>query len=218
MHGTIEHLVALVDERDVLAELLHAAHVVGAQHHGGALVAQPQDLPADQFGIDGVEAAEGLIEDQQLGPVQHGGDELHLLGHALAQLLHLLVPPRAHVPALEPFLDALGGLGLVHALQAGQVHGLFAHLHLLVEATLLGQVAQLQHVLLAHGAPLEEHLPGVGTGDAGDDPDQRGLARAVGSEQPEHLAGGHGEGDVLQGGEVAVGLGDALQVQHAGRR
>ena len=44
---------------------------------------------AEHFGAHRIEAAEGLVEDQQLGRRNHRGDELHLLAHALAERLHL---------------------------------------------------------------------------------------------------------------------------------
>jgi hypothetical protein len=36
-----------------------------------------------QFGVDGIEAGENFVEDQEVGRVHHGGDELNLLLHAL---------------------------------------------------------------------------------------------------------------------------------------
>ena len=40
--------------------------------------------------VDGVEAAEGLVHDDEVGLVQQGGDELDLLLHALGELFGLL--------------------------------------------------------------------------------------------------------------------------------
>lgn len=116
-----------------------------------------QDLLPHQFGVDRVEAAERFIEDEQARTMQHRGDELHLLRHAFAQFLHLLVPPGHHLPALEPFLELLDGVALAHAFQPGEVNRLLAHLHLLVQATLFGQVAQLRHVGIGHGVAIEQH-------------------------------------------------------------
>ena len=46
------------------------------------------------------------------------------------------------------------------------------------------------------------------------DPDERALPRAILAEQRMHLAGGHVEGDVVEGEEGAEGLGDSSEGQH----
>ena len=43
-----------------------------------------------QRGVDRVEAAEGLVHDDEVGLVQQRGDELDLLLHALGELFGLL--------------------------------------------------------------------------------------------------------------------------------
>ena len=109
-----------------------------------------------------------------------GGDELNLLLHALAQGLELLVAPLAQVKPLEPLLHLVGGRGLVHTLEPGQIHYLVAHLHLLVQAALFGQIADVHHVIVGDGTAVELHRATVLVGDAVDDAYQRGLASTIG--------------------------------------
>jgi hypothetical protein len=57
-------------------------------------------------------------------------------------------------------------------------------------------------------------LAGVGLQHSEDDPHGGGLAGAVGAHEPEHLALGDGEGEVVQRHHVAVTARQALQLQH----
>jgi hypothetical protein len=51
-------------------------HAVGAEDHRGAVFREAEDFVLDDIGIHGVEAAEGFIEDDELGLMEDGGDEL----------------------------------------------------------------------------------------------------------------------------------------------
>jgi hypothetical protein len=75
----VEDLLPLEDHEDAIAHLLGDAHVVGAEDDGRAALAQLEHALAQHVGVDGIEAGERLVENQQLRPRDHGGDELHLL-------------------------------------------------------------------------------------------------------------------------------------------
>ena len=128
----LQHNTRVIDQRDLLADGLDALHVVGREQHGAALLLQAQDFDLELVGVDRVKARERLVKDEQAWLVDYRGDELHLLLHAFAQRLELLVAPLAQVKAFEPLLHLVVGGGLVHALEAGEVDDLFAHFHLLV--------------------------------------------------------------------------------------
>ena len=83
----------LVDEGYILAELLDRLHIVSRKDDGCSFVFQAQNLLADKFGVDRIEAGERLVEDHEPGSVDNGRYELNFLGHALRKLFHLLVPP-----------------------------------------------------------------------------------------------------------------------------
>ena len=59
----------------------------------------------------------------------------------------------------------------------------------------------------------EAHLAGHGGEAAGDDVEERGLARAVGADQAHHLALGHREGDAVERGEAAEVAREARDLQ-----
>ena len=71
--------------------------------------------------------------------------------------------------------------------------------------------------VVAHGVVAEYlDLAGGRAGDAGDQADERRLARSVGAQKTEDLAATDVERDVVEGGEIAVSLGRIAQAH--GRR
>ena len=171
---------------------------MGGKDDGGSLFLQAQDLLADQFRIHGVEAAEGLVQDHEGRPVHHRGDELDLLGHTLGEFLHFLVPPVLDLEADEPLLQFHGGLAGAHSLELGQVHGLVSYLHLAVQATFLGKVADAGHILFRNGMALEVNLTAGGDGNAVDDADQGGFTRTIRAQQAEDLTLGDFQRHIVQ--------------------
>src|SRR5690606_11661127 len=63
------------------------------------------------------------------------------------------------------------------------------------------------------GPALQEHPAAVGLVEAADDVEQGALARAVGADEAEDGAPGHGEGDSLEGLQAAEGLLDLVNFQ-----
>ena len=93
-------------------------------------------------------------------------------------------------------------------LQAAVVAEQAAHGHLLVEAALLGQVADaIARGAVSRGA---EHLdlPCVGQQDVHDHPQRGRLARAVGADEAVDRSLGHGEREAVDGGDAVESLGD----------
>ena len=137
----VEHLAPAVDHQDEVAHPLGHLHVVGGKQDGGPLAAELEDGLLDGLHVHRVQAGERLVEDQQLGLVQDGGDELDLLGHALGQRLHPPLLAVADAQPLEPqaALDPRPPVG--HALERGEEPQQLAHRHLAVKPPLLGQVA-----------------------------------------------------------------------------
>ena len=172
------------------------------------LVAQFQYFLFQQLGVHGVEARERLVEDKQGRAVEHGDDKLHLLLHAFREFLELLVPPRHDAERFKPHFKAALSLGVGEAFELREVNGLLAYLHLFVQPALLGQVADAPHVVGAECVPVKRDFAAIGGGDAVDDAYERGLARAVGPEQAEHLAARHADAHVVERGVLRVAFHD----------
>ena len=74
-------------------------------------------------------------------------------------------------------------------------------------------IGQARHILAVHA-----DRAGVRPDGAGDEVQKRGLARAVGTDQSQHLARGHRQRDAVDGDEAAERLAQTLRLQQRGQR
>ncbi len=89
-HRLVQYLAALVNHHDLLAQLLGMRHDMGGEDDGRAALLLLGNQLLQQAHAHRIQAAEGLVENQQVGLMNDGGDELHPLQHALGQVLALL--------------------------------------------------------------------------------------------------------------------------------
>ena len=192
-HDAVEHRQAAVYQADRLAEGLDLLHEVRREDHRRAALALLEDEVLQEARVDGVEAGEGLVEDDEVGLVDDRRRELHLLLHALRQVAGVGLRVGGEADAFEPRVRAPRRLGLVEPANGGEERQLLGHLHLGVEAALLRQVPDpVPHrQRVARAEQLDVSAVGDVQAQAG--PDGRGLAGAVGPEQPEDRAGRHAE-------------------------
>ncbi len=113
----VQYLAALVHHDDVRADLLGLRHHVRREQDGRAPGMLLEDEVAQHARADGVEAAERLVEYQQVGPVDRRRDELDLLRHALRQLVAALGLDARQAHALERGRDPPVEVGAVRALE-----------------------------------------------------------------------------------------------------
>lgn len=212
----LQDILALIDKYDEFAELFHLLHPVGTEDDARTVGVEAEDLGPHPGGVYGVQAAEGLIQNQKPGAVDDGGDELNLLLHTLTEFFDLLVPLATEVEFIEPFLSGGGGFGLIHSLEAGKVKQVLTDVHFLVQAALFGQVADLGGVITTEGFAVKEYLATVGSGDGGDHTDQARLAGAVGAKQAEDGVGWHGEGHIVDGDFFAISFADFFYTDDGG--
>ena len=166
--------------------------------------------------VDRVEAAERLVEDQQVGPVDHRGDELHLLLHPLRQVLAALVLGLAERHPLQPPRTCCWMPAPLHALEPRHVEEELADAHLLVEAALLGQVAD-PVLRLERRRPAEHgQVAAIRKEDRQDHPDHRRLARAVRADDAVQRPLGHLQVEVVDGDRLAERLSEVLQDNRIG--
>ncbi|HEX4305167.1 MAG TPA: hypothetical protein VHZ54_03960, partial [Solirubrobacterales bacterium] len=98
-------------------------------------------------------------------------------------------------------------------MQARHVDELVAHPHLRVEAALLRHVADAPPRLGVDRRVVPQHPAGIGGEDAEDDPHQRRLAGAVGTDEAEHLARPDREGDAVQRHRLAIFLAQLIEAE-----
>lgn len=60
---------------DVVGEAPQHVGVVAGEHHGGPAVAGGLDLLHGELDARGVERVGGLVQDEHLGPLHHGGGQ-----------------------------------------------------------------------------------------------------------------------------------------------
>src|SRR5690606_30112985 len=82
-------------------------------------------------------------------------------------------------------------------------------------ATLFRQIAHVLHVGGGHGFAVQEYLPRIGAGDAGDDADQRGFSGPVRPQQSEDRPLGHLQAYPVQRQVGAKAFYNVLYSQHA---
>ncbi len=147
---------------------------------------------------DRLREADALLEPFRQVPDDPRGD----LRQAAA--LHRPVDLRSHLPGR-------------HLPDPGDEVEVGAHRHLAVERRRLGQVADPSlhlHRAVEDVVPPHPRRAGVGRHVAGENPHRRRLAGAVRPEESEDLPLVHFEGDPLDRGPSAEGLGQVLDLDH----
>ena len=168
---------------------LGLVHVVGADQHGHAVGGEPVDLVPELAPRLGIDAGGGLVEQQQLGLVQHGGGQRQALLPAARERAGELVRAVGEAEPLQRLGHPLAPP--VQGVEAGDEVEVLPDGEILVEAEALGHVADLaldrprlvDDVVAEAGA-----AAAVGRQQAAQHADGRGLAAAVGAEEAADLA------------------------------
>ena len=142
----------------------------------------------------GVEEVEGLIEDEQLGVVEHGGDDAYLLlvAHGEVADVLLLTQHLAVHEALKRLKPS------IHLLFFESVH-LADEVEVLLGSEVVDEEAVVDEgvgegfplLALLHGDALEGDVAAVGLQQVENQPEEGGLAGSVVAHQAEHLALGY---------------------------
>ena len=201
-----------VDDHQVVGGGLHLGQQVAGQQHGAAPLGEVAQQAADPGDTVRVEAGGGLIEDQHAW----FGDE------GLGQAEPLAHPERvgAHPPAGRAG-QADGRQHLVHA--AGRHPGQVAAIRSGaagppgVQRGGVQQGAGDSRRVRQFGEPVpgDGGLPGVGPGQAGERAQGRGLAGAVGAEEPGNGARHAGERHPVHRDDPPVALAESGYLDHA---
>ena len=202
---------AAVNDGDVGAEALDDLEDVRGEKDGGAARDHALQHGFEGAGGDGVDAFEGLVEEEDFGAVDDGGGEGELLLHAVGEVgdEFFLLAGEAH--EVEQLLGALVGGGAIEAIHAADEAEVLGGGETAEEGHALGNDADVALELGGVGGEvLAENADAAGGGceQAGEHLDGGGFARAVGAEEAEELAGGDGEIDILNGGEIAEAAGE----------
>ena len=211
-HAAAEHGLAMVDEADGVAQLLHLIHAVRGEKNGFAARLEFEQRILQQRGVHGIEAAEGLVHHHQIGIVEQRGNELDLLLHTLGELLRLHCESVGDLHARSPINRPPAGIFLGHAVQLAEEDELVQHFHFLVKAALLGQIADAIEASAVEGLFEKINAPRIGQRDAHHHADGAGFSGSIGAQQAKHLAGIDGKAEVAHGDFAFVSLGDSREL------
>ena len=126
---------------DVLTDFFGLRHDVRGEQNRGPAPVLGKDEVAELPHAHRIQSAEGLIENEEIRFVNDCREELHLLQHALRELLASLSLRLQQAHALQRSTDAARHLRLVNALQASDISEECADAHLPIHAALFRQIA-----------------------------------------------------------------------------
>ncbi len=206
--GAVEDFASLAEEEEAVTEPLGVLHDMGGEEDRAAAMGEVADDFFHDLLVDGVESGEGFVEDDEFGVVGDGGEDLDFLAHAFGKGFGAGFGEVFEAVAFEQLEGAPFGCAGAESFQRGEVGDDGPGLHFLVEAFLLGEVAEA--LADEEGRGLAENADGAagGADDLEDHPDGGGFAGAVRAEETVDGAGGDREADVVDGGEFAEALGD----------
>lgn len=236
MEIALDQHLALGHAHHRSAQLLDHLHVVLDEDEGvAALAVEDEDLLLELAQQGAVDTGGGLVEQHQFGVGHHRAAELEQFLLPAGQVARALVGDvsqfqegervvgllahrlfgRAHLAGGEPVgEEVLAGLPRRHhhqILARGEVVELVGDLEGAYQAFVEARVGRQRGDVLAEEADgARGRLQG-----AGDQVEQRGLARAVGADEAEDLALGHPQGAAIHGMEAAEGFDQAIHFEHS---
>ena len=170
----------------------------------------------------GVEARAGLVEEEDLGVVREAAREGEALAQASGEGACALAAALDERDVLEDGLRAVRDGGAGHAVEAREEAEVLFHGQLGVRALALGDEADdaAEARFVAGDAEARDlGRAARGAEDAGEDVEEGGLARAVGAQEGDDLAGGHVQRDALERVPLAVVAREVPGAEHsAGKR
>ncbi len=189
-------------QHDDMVAGVRLIEIGGADDDRQALVAHEavDDLP-ELATRQRVDAGGGLVEQEQRRRRDQGAGQAELLFHAAGELAGQPIHERGERRHLHQGWVSVAPGGGAHPVQIGVEIEVLSHLEVVVEAKPLRHVtdATLDRLrVLRHVDAEHAHHAGVGREQAGDQPDQRGLACAVRSDQRRHRAAAGAQGDFVK--------------------
>ena len=210
---------AAVEDGEAMAAL-GLVHVVRRHQDRGAGIGQLEQLFPEVAARFRIDRAGRLVEEQQLGLVDHRAGQRQALLLAAAHRAGQLLLPILEVVVLEQFVDARAASRLGDVLHRGEEFQVLAHAQVLEQRELLRHVAdaaaqclgllrdaQAQHFDLAFGRRQQ----------AAQHADGGGLARAVRAEEAVDVRARHGQVDVVDRDQRAEALGQPARADGESR-
>ena len=203
---------ALVHEGDAVASCCFVHEVGGDEDGDFVFTRHAQQVPPEHVARGRVHAGGGFVEDEHFGAVQAGSGELQALADAKRQGSGFLFGDGSEVVLGECFADG-GFAARAQAVEAGVQFEVLSDGEFFVEAEGLRHVADAhpgRDAACVHRCAEQAGATTAGLQEAGEHFHGGGFAAAVAAEEAEDFAFFDGEADVIHGGEVAKGFGEAV--------
>src|SRR5499425_2306310 len=193
---------------DAMRERHHRAHVVLDEKHGDATRVDGAHQAHHGVDLRGVEPRHHLVEEEERGLCAQRARELEALAVGQREPACELVCPGAEPHALHHPPRGLEGIrhrgvtrerGDLHVVEHGELRERAHDL----EGARQAEAADLVGPEPDQPAATEADVPVVGEKEAGEQVENRGLPRSVRTDQPQHLALGHGEIEAADGEQSA---------------
>ncbi len=211
--------LAVVDDADARAEARRLLHVMRGIDDGEALAVAALEVVEDRVARLWVDADGRLVAEEELRPVEQGGDQVEPALHATGKILHLVPAAIGKLDGLERLVDPLAQVRAAQPIQFAEDAEILFRAEFLLERDGLRDEAECDPGGGIRGRDcdaVERERPRLGCAQAGDERHQRGLAGAIGPEQAEELAAGDVQRNVIQRDEGTIALGDRAKGEHAG--
>ena len=203
---------ALVHEGDAVAPRRFVHEVGGDEDGDFVFTRHAQQVSPEHVARGRVHAGGGFVEDEHFGAVQAGSGELQALADTERQRSGFLFSDGSEVVLGECFADG-GFAARAQAVEAGVQFEVLPHGEFFVKAEGLRHVADAHpggDAACVHWCAEEFGVATAGLQEASEHFHGGGFAAAVAAEKAEDFAFFDGEADVVHGGEVAEGFGEAV--------
>ena len=206
---------AVIHHHDAVGNLQRLLLVVRDEHAGDLQIVVESPQPAPQFLAHlRVQCAEGLVEQQHAGFDRQRTRQCDALPLTARELIWISIRQPVELHQLQKPTHARTDLGLGRALATrldAQPEGdVVEHRHVPEKRVVLEHETDLAALHREPGRirAVDDDATGIGHFEAGDDPQQRGLAAARRSEESDEFAMPDVERNVVEGGKAPEALGE----------
>ena len=208
-------LPAAVHDDDPVAQLLHLLHVVARVDDGGAALVETLDALEDGAPALRVDSDRGLIEEDEVGAVGDAAGDVEASQQAAGELLGLELHELLQADEGDRLGHQAAPLGAVTHVEGAEGIDVLRHRELIEDGDILRHHADATLETVGGGRHrlTEDADRALVVGEQlKDAADRRRLARAVGAEQPQHLAARNSQGQAVHRDEFPIAFDQGLHL------
>jgi hypothetical protein len=179
VHPSGHDKTAVIDDRDLFAEVLNLVELMAAEEHAPTRTGLSHEHLADGVDPRWVQSGQGLIQNEQFRSVHQRGGKLHPLLVPMGEGIHLAVRSVCDAEPLQPCSCRYRCVGHAHPVQSAEVLELLAYEHGRIQTSFLRHVPEAAALVLADRGPVPPDSPEVQLGQSED-----GAHRVEGGESP----------------------------------